>query len=292
MSGSETVVTPWVLRQWPLPDVQSSKESRGRALVVGGNQANPGSVLLAAEATLRAGAGKVQVLTVETSARQLAVALPEMMVDGLPMDAAGDIAAASADRIIELADGCRSVLLGPGLFSAESAVALLDAVIPHLHDVTVVLDALGMAWVGARPAGLTHLDGRVVVSPNNTELGITLGEELEEDDIADAARRLASEIRAVVTSGGSQTWTASPEGALWRSDMGGPGLGTAGSGDVKAGVILGLCARGATPAQAAVWAGYLHGSAGARLASTVGPTGFLARELAAEVPRVLTQLGG
>jgi NAD(P)H-hydrate repair Nnr-like enzyme with NAD(P)H-hydrate dehydratase domain len=69
-----------------------------------------------------------------------------------------------------------------------------------------------------------------------------------------------------------------------------PGLATAGGGDVLAGVVTGLLARGATPAQAACWATYLHAGAGDRLAARVGPVGFLARELVDEMPALLTEL--
>jgi ADP-dependent NAD(P)H-hydrate dehydratase len=73
-------------------------------------------------------------------------------------------------------------------------------------------------------------------------------------------------------------------------------LGTSGSGDVLAGAgagagaIAGLLARGAEPAQAAVWATHLHAAAGDRLASRVGPLGFLARELVGELPAILAEL--
>jgi NAD(P)H-hydrate repair Nnr-like enzyme with NAD(P)H-hydrate dehydratase domain len=66
-----------------------------------------------------------------------------------------------------------------------------------------------------------------------------------------------------------------------------PGLATSGSGDVLAGLVAGLLARGAEPAQAAVWAVALHARAGAALARRFGPLGYLARELAAEVPALM-----
>ena len=70
------------------------------------------------------------------------------------------------------------------------------------------------------------------------------------------------------------------------------GLGVSGSGDVRAGITAGLLARGADPAQAAVWAAFLHGRCGERLASSVGRLGFLARELPPEIPRVLAEITG
>jgi len=70
------------------------------------------------------------------------------------------------------------------------------------------------------------------------------------------------------------------------------GLATSGSGDVLAGAVVGLLARGATLDQAAVWATFLHGSAGNRLARRLGPLGFLARELSEELPSLMNQLAG
>jgi NAD(P)H-hydrate repair Nnr-like enzyme with NAD(P)H-hydrate dehydratase domain len=67
------------------------------------------------------------------------------------------------------------------------------------------------------------------------------------------------------------------------------GLGTSGSGDVLAGAIAGLRARGTTSAQAACWGTHLHASAADRLASRLGPLGFLARELADELPALMLE---
>jgi hydroxyethylthiazole kinase-like uncharacterized protein yjeF len=286
------VVTPAVLRDWPLP-VGDDKESRGRTLVVGGSDQTPGAVLLAAEAALRTGAGKLQVATVQPTAVALAIALPEGLVRGLPQTAGGDIAAAAAETIVDLAAGCSSVLLGSGAMDTEAVVDLLDVVVPRLRPgTTVVLDAMAMAWVGARPDGLRHLDGDVVLTPNIRELALTLDVPTQqvEDDPGAAAHELATQTGAVVSCGGSRSHVADPDGRVWRDDSGGRGLGVSGSGDVMAGIVTGLAARGATPAQSAVWGTFLHGRSGDRLAAAVGRMGFLAREVLAEVPRVLAEI--
>ena len=290
--AAPVVVTPAVLRDWPLP-VGDDKESRGRTLVVGGSEQTPGAVLLAAEAALRTGAGKLQVATVQATAVPLALALPEGLVRGLPGTSGGDIAAGAADVVVELAQGCSSVLLGSGAMDTDAVVALLDAVVPRLRPgTTLVLDAMAMAWVGAHPDGLRHLDGDVVLTPNVRELALTLdvGNQQVEDDPAGAASELARRTGAVVSCGGSQSHVADPDGTVWRDDSGGRGLGVSGSGDVMAGIVTGLAARGATPAQAAVWGTFLHGRSGDRLAAAVGRMGFLAREVLAEVPRVLAEI--
>ena len=157
-SGAEDVpvlVTPALLRRWGLPSPGGDKEDKGRLLVVGGSECTPGAVLLAAEAALRVGAGKVQLATTALTAPHLATALPEGMVVGLPARD-GEIAPMAADRILELADGADAVLAGPGVGDPDAAVALLEAVVPRL-DTTLLLDALGTAYVTEHPEGLGHL---------------------------------------------------------------------------------------------------------------------------------------
>lgn len=72
-------------------------------LVVGGARQTPGAVLLAAEAALRSGAGKLQVATVASLVSHVAVALPEAAVYGLPETDSGDIDPAGAEQVCELA---------------------------------------------------------------------------------------------------------------------------------------------------------------------------------------------
>ena len=79
---------------------------------------------------------------------------------------------------------------------------------------------------------------------------------------------------------GSRSFVVSPSDA-WYYDGGAVGLATSGSGDVLAGIITGLAARGASATDAALWGVFLHGEAGAQLSRTVGPLGYLAREIQA-----------
>lgn len=291
MPTTPETVTAATLRDWPLPPPGTGKEARGRTLVVGGSARTPGAVLLAAEAALRCGAGKLQVVTARSVAPSVAVALPEALVMGVPETSGGDLDPGAAEDIIELADACSAVLLGPGMLDVDVSADLVGAVVERLRD-TVVLDAVGLAFVGGRPDGLRHLDGRAVLTPNPTELALTLDVDPGEvqGDPAASTRKLAAATGAVVTCGGAESWIATPDGRTWLDRTGGVGLGVSGSGDVRAGIVTGLAARGAEPAQAAVWGTYLHGRAGDRLAAQVGRLGFLARELLPEVPRVLAEV--
>jgi ADP-dependent NAD(P)H-hydrate dehydratase len=285
------LVTPPLLRAWPLPAPTGGKEARGQILIVGGSAEVPGAVLLAAEGAMRAGAGKLQVATVASVVGALSVNLPEALVRALDETSDGAIAADAAERVLDLAGGAAAVLIGPGMTDKEETRGFVDRLLPHLQC-PVVLDALGMVSVTEDPNCLRHLDTRAVLTPNPIELAITLHRDLEavEADPAGAALELARRARATVGLGGATSWIASPTGRLWCDQSGNAGLGVSGSGDVRAGVTAGLLARGADPDQAATWAAHLHGRAGERLAAAIGTIGFLARELPAEIPRVLAEI--
>ena len=94
----------------------------------------------------------------------------------------------------------------------------------------------------------------------------------------------SDEYRAAVTVGGR---IAAPDGRRWGGGAMVPGLGTSGSGDVLAGLVAGCAARAGDPAQAACWGTYLHVEAGRSLGRRVRTTGYLARELLGEIPRLL-----
>ncbi len=284
------VVTPALLRGWPLPAPGEDKNARGSVLVVGGAARTPGAVMLAGLAALRAGAGKLQMAVAADAAVALAIAVPEALVAPLPADrASGSIEPEAAGAVRELAVRSDVVCVGPGLDDPDRTAALVADLLGNLEgEARVVLDAYGLGALREHPELGRRLGGRVVITPNTAEAGILLGGEAPSTDaVDDAAREIADRYGVVVALRGA---VAMPDGDLWHDGAGQAGLGTSGSGDVLAGLVAGLLARGAEPAQAAVWGVHLHATAGERLAARVGPLGYLARELLDETPAVLTEL--
>jgi ADP-dependent NAD(P)H-hydrate dehydratase len=270
--------------QWPLPATQDDgdKHSRGTVAVIGGAMATPGAVLLAGVAALRVGAGKLSIGTVEATATTLVVAVPEAGVTGLSADEDGDLGGAATSACASLLSDADVALLGPGMSGPAAAKEFLGGLCSHINkDTVIVLDALAITC-GALDDIARRLEGRVVITPNSTEASLLLDEQVASDEAA--AARLAQRHNVVAVLGSA---VATPQGAVWRKLNGNPGLGTSGSGDVLAGAIAGIAARGATPTQAAIWGLFLHSSAGDRLAARVGGLGYLARELLDELPRAL-----
>ena len=101
--------------------------------------------------------------------------------------------------------------------------------------------------------------------------------------------RAAELYRSIVLVKGVTSHVVTPAGEAWTFTGGAPGLGVSGSGDTLAGIVGGLLARGAAPLTALLWGVLLHGEAGEVLSRKVGPVGFLAREIADELPALLVR---
>jgi len=294
--GEPVVVTPGVLRSRPLPDHHSveTKYDRGVAVVVGGSSQTPGGVLLAGLAALRVGAGKVQLATAASAAAPLTIAVPEARVIALPETDDGSLEPTAADQLAQVVSGADALLIGTSALDADVTGALLRGVLPAVQDAVVIVDAAAIPVLADEPDLLAPLGGRAIVMPNPKEMADLLSCSLD-DVSADPAAALSGAVDRLgvtVTLRGAETWTAAPGGPLFRDEGGNPGLATSGSGDVLAGAIAGLAARGADPVTATVWATHLHGVAADRCAARLGEFGYLARELLDELPLAHGALGG
>lgn len=285
-----SLLTPAALREWPLPDAGRSKHARGHVLIAGGSPSTPGAAMLAGLAALRVGAGVLALAVAQSVAPHVAVAVPEAAVHGLSsLDAGGGNAEQNRADIEKALSGNDTLCIGPGIDEPDAAAALLRGMLDHCEQhVRLVIDAFAL---GVLPGidDVSALTGRTVLTPNGAEasrLVDTDKDELDARDAAQVAADIARRYQAVVSFGGQ---VADPDGRGWKVESGHAGLGTSGSGDVLAGAVAGLLARGAEPAQAACWATYLHATAGDRLAPRVGRLGFLAREVVDELPLVLVQ---
>jgi hydroxyethylthiazole kinase-like uncharacterized protein yjeF len=273
-----------LLRDRPLPDVGGDKRDRGTLVVVGGAEMCPGAAVLAGVSALRVGAGRVQLVVHPSVAPAVAVAFPEAFVIGWDhgRSPVSDLAAerlASAD----------AVLVGPGLRreGGDTAATVAEAV---PHDVPLLLDAT------ATTAAVALADDRarhLVTAPNEAEARSMLGAGDDDDSLdgEDLATTLSAKLGGrPVAVRGVETILVDGSGGRWTHGTGVEGLGTAGSGDVLAGVAVALLARGADDLTALGWAVALHARAGARTAAAIGPIGFLAREVADQLPGALVEL--
>jgi ADP-dependent NAD(P)H-hydrate dehydratase len=279
-------ITPQLLREWPLPTPQGSKYSRGQILVVGGARRSPGATLLAGEAALRVGAGRLTIALGASVATQVAIALPECGIIPLEETTDGHIIGRGVHAARDDLQAADAVLVGPGLDDPGQAAALLS-LLPELVSkrAVAVLDAFTLGVLRELPEVTRAFGGRLILTPNDAELERLAGRKVHK--VSTDLPNMARTYRAVISC---QNMIAAPDGTLWFTGTGTVGLGTSGSGDVLAGAIAGLAARGAPVDQASVWGTYLHATAGDSQATKVGPIGFLAHELLPELPTLLDRL--
>jgi hydroxyethylthiazole kinase-like uncharacterized protein yjeF len=265
---------------------EGHKGSHGHLLVVGGARGTSGAIVLAGRAALRSGVGLLSLACPSEVQGWVATALPEAMTlahEGVqPSWWEGAL------------EGKRAMVIGPGMGRAPEAQRLARWLLSRLDRPTVV-DADGLNALAQGLEVLGHGRGPVVLTPHPGEMARLCGlsvPEVQEDRRA-VALDLAGRTGAVVVLKGSGTLIAAPDGRLGVNTSGGPILGTAGTGDVLAGLLGGLLAQGMDAFDAARLAVFLHGSAGDRISGHRGDAGLLASELADEVPAArLALLGG
>jgi hydroxyethylthiazole kinase-like uncharacterized protein yjeF len=280
-----------LLERFPLPyhPDDGDKEERGRVLVIAGSRELPGAALLAGVGALRAGAGKLQIATAESVSVQLGVAVPEARVIPHKETSEGCIDEAAIKDVVKWAKEAQAVMIGCGMQHGPPLDKLLDALFKCGAGVPLVLDAAVLGSLAARAEALKAWQGGAIVLPHSGEMARLL--ECEADEVSadplGSARRAAETFGVVAVIKGQFSHIVAPDGRAFRFEGGGVGLATSGSGDTLAGIVGGLCARGADPLTAALWGVYLHGEAGRRLTREVGRVGFLARELLDLVPRLM-----
>jgi hydroxyethylthiazole kinase-like uncharacterized protein yjeF len=270
------------------------KYSHGHALVLSGGAGKTGAARLAARGALRIGAGVVTLGVPGAAQMEVAAQITAVMLKRI--EDGGALGEVLEDTRIN------ALCLGPGMGVGERGRALVKAALeprgfhPPCDDRSVVLDADALTLISRDATLFAMLHERCVLTPHAGEfarLFPDISERLCQEPSSgpawskvDATRAAAKRAGCVVLFKGADTVIAAPSGACSINaahyDRAAPWLATAGSGDVLAGFITGLLARGFAPMQAAEAAAWLH----VECARSFGP-GLIAEDLPEELPKVL-----
>lgn len=249
---------------------QSHKGTFGTLGILGGSEGMAGSIILAGIAALHCGCGKVwlgfqqPILPMPILSQQ-----PEIMLN-------------TAERLLHRSD-ITAWVIGCGLSTSTTALATLTECLQQKHMMVVDADALNL--LAQQPALLTGRQNNqnVVLTPHPGEAARLLQCSISEiqNNRYQAARQLAQKYSAWIVLKGHQSLIVSPHGQIQQNETGNPGLATAGSGDVLAGIIGSLLAQQIPPEQAVSAGVWLHGAAADILAANdTGPIGLCAGEIA------------
>ncbi len=256
----------------------------GHLLVVAGSPGLSGAAGLAAISALRSGAGLVTLAVNKTLYPILAGRFLELMFLPLP-EKNGALSPQSlplTQRFIAKTDG---LLVGPGLGQKKSIPGFIAKLLDGLEK-PLILDADGLNALEGRPDILKKAKAPVIVTPHPGEMAGLTGMEIKkiQSSRKETALLFSRKYNAVTVLKGYRTVVAAPDGSLYLNFTGNPGLATAGSGDVLAGVIAGLLVQGLPAFSAAAAGVYLHGLAGDLASREKGEPSLLAGDLLKMIP--------
>ncbi len=273
-----------IIENLPVRRRNSHKGSYGWLLAVGSDLGMSGAIRLCGEAALRSGAGKVTLVTKPDHAGLVNLSCPELMVRGFENSEGLEALLAGADAVVT------GTGLGQGGWSEDVFRACMKANAP------VVLDADGLNILArlfdemeASELPLDHW----ILTPHPAEAGRLLAcspTEIQQDRVG-AAQRLAAHYSAVVVLKGCGTVIADAQGNYAICPLGNPGMASAGTGDVLAGVIGAMLCQGLDTWNAATTGVVAHASAGDLAASLLGERGLMASDITEQLPLVLNPSG-
>jgi NAD(P)H-hydrate epimerase len=284
-------IGPEVLALAPSRGPESTKFTSGQVVVVGGSRGLTGAVVLSASAAIRAGAGYATAAVPAELEPIFEAKLTEVMTRACP-SADGAFTEAAAGSIADVAEGAAAMVLGPGIGRSDSALAVAREV-AATADAPLVLDADGLNAHAGRFDALAKRAAPTVITPHAGELGRLL--ERESSEIGahrlEAAREAARRGRCIAVLKGDDTLVVDGRadgGMVAVNTVSAPALATAGTGDVLAGTIGALLARGLDPFAAACAAVRANTTAGVIAADRVGAAeSVIATDVIAALPEGL-----
>jgi len=297
---------PHDLPALPARPRDTHKGACGRVLIIGGSAAYPGAPLLAARAAFESGAGYVELAAPSCLFPALLDALPEAILHPSGAAAATALQREDMEVLAPSLGHADSVVLGPGLGPQPAETDWLPAWIAELQQqqptLPLVIDADALNRLAAADA-LSTIGAQAILTPHPGEaarlLKLPNAAAVQADRSAALAALCARTAATVVLKGegtlvGQRSGSATAESATasappmsWRNPSGNPGLATAGSGDVLAGLLGALLARGLSPWDAARLGVYLHGRAADLYAAEFGVDGLRASLLSQYLSRAM-----
>ena len=270
------------------------KYSVGFALTVAGAAGMTGAPVMASTAAARAGAGYVSCACDERIQHILGIKMTEVTTIALPSGDRGIEPDGAMEALGGRLEKVSAALIGCGLGTAELTARFIRRFLEEV-EVPLVIDADAINALAADPELLPRrAGGRWILTPHMGEFNRLAGESLRRLDIDPSdrialAQHFATEWNCILLLKGMPSVVAAPDGRAWVPATGNTGLATAGTGDVLAGVCVGLLAQGLAPEQAAVAALHLCGAAADRYAARRDSRSLQAMDLLDELPFVLKE---
>lgn len=269
----------WLVKTRYQPD--SYKNMHGHAFIFAGSRGLTGAAALTSNATMRAGAGLVTLVTSLSAQRGVAAhTMAEVMTEGLPETESGALSYEAMERAQELMSRADVIAVGPGLTSDNESTRRFVRKLVEERNAPIVIDADGLNALAPWPDELRgSSEHPIVLTPHPGEMLRLLGR-ADKDALRDrvyVSSECAAKHNVILVLKGARTIVASPDGRVFINSTGNAGMGTAGAGDTLTGIITGFLAQSfaslkeeADALAATVAAVYVGGLAGDMAAHEIG----------------------
>jgi NAD(P)H-hydrate epimerase len=284
----------WVKEKLPVRPDDGHKGTFGSVLIIAGCKNYIGAGYLSAKSAYLAGCGLVTVAAIDSVQKAMGAELPEATWVILP-DHEGYIAKEAFDIIKEMIGNYGVILLGPGLGLENCTLEFIQRLIPYCgkQNVRMVIDADGLKLVAKLEKWPELLPAQTILTPHPGEMSYitNLPVTAIQADRVNVAEKYAQEWGHIVVLKGAFTIIASPDGNTMLSPVATSALAKAGSGDVLAGIISGLCAQRMPEFEASSAGVWIHARSGEMAAEQMGTNrSLLATDIIANIPRIFCAL--
>lgn len=265
------------------------KDTYGHVLAIAGSPGTSGSAYLAGRSALRAGAGQVTLAFPESLYSHLEMSTIEVRTAPLPETSKSTLSVKAYDQIMTLAADKRVVVIGPGLTTNPSTVELVHRLIMSL-PIPMVIDADALEAVAQNPDVLLKAQAPIILTPHPGEMARLVPNTLIQHNRIAVTQETAKKYHCIIALKGARTIIAAPDGCVFINATGNPGMATAGTGYVLAGIIAGLIAQSVIPVEATKAGIFLNGLAGDLVAEEKGDYGLIASDIIEMIPRAMKRV--
>lgn len=262
----------------PERKIDANKGDFGHALIVGGDYNMGGSIIMAAEAAFRLGAGKVSVLSRKEHFLPLLARLPNVMT----------YEANNQNDLVNIVKDKTVIAFGPGLGNSNWGQKLFDFFINYNPNIPKIIDADGLNILATKPNNYNLTNA--ILTPHPKEAARLLGYQTTkkiQDNRDEAIKKLQEKYQATIVLKGNNSLILGKESKLYLCSDGNPALATAGSGDILSGIITGLKANNFSNLMAALIGVNIHAQAADLFVKTNGKNGMIAPDLVQQILKIV-----
>lgn len=280
----------FVRKHFPTRTNNSQKGDYGKVLIIAGSIGMSGAAYLASQAAIVSGSGLVTLGVPKCINEIMEVKTTEVMTISLE-DCDGHISYLAANKVSDIINNYDAVLIGPGLGRSGDVLTLLENVLKK-SKVPVIIDADGINAIAKDIRILEDCVCPVVFTPHAVEMSRLTGSDKDyiENNRFLVSEKFSESYGVTLLLKGHHTIVTAPDKKQYINITGNSGLATGGSGDVLAGILVSLAARGVDETLAAVMAAHIHGMAGDILKSKYGEDSVTAAKLIECIPDAICHI--